>query len=177
MASLGLIKNYHILVFFMTVAFFGDALGSPLIKQNFREKVQNFSLIDIKGKKHSIDKYKGKVLVISLWTTWCKPCIRELKMFNKLRDSSVDDMEILAVSVDGPNTASRVNPVSKRNKFRFPVLLDTDSTISAILNPRGSVPYTLYLDRNGKIAYAKRGFSSGDEQQIRNVINLLLLES
>ena len=95
---------------------------------------------------------------------------------NKLRGSNIQNLEVLALSVDGPNTVSRVRPVSKRNKFNFPVLLDRDSSISAILNPRGSVPYTLYVDKFGNVAYTKRGFVSGDEVEIENIVSLLLSE-
>ena len=177
MISLNLIKNYYVLTLLISALFFNVAYAAPLIENSSREKVENFSLVDISGTKHDLENYRGKVVIISLWTTWCKPCIRELKMLNKLRNSEVDNVEVLALSVDGPNTASRVYPVSRRNRFKFPVLLDTDSTISAILNPRGSVPYTLYIDRSGKVAYTKRGFVSGDEKEIRNIVNLLLMES
>ena len=141
-----------------------------------RPAVKNFRLKDLKGKTRSLKEFKGKVVVISFWATWCKPCIRELSFLKKVKAKHPDRLEILAVATDGPNTASRIRPVSIQKRLTMPVLLDADGSVMASMNSRGILPQSNYVDMQGNLAYSHEGFVAGDEVVISNVIEALLKE-
>lgn len=153
-----------------------SAYAGPIAPTSKRSKVVDFALKDLKGKTHKITDYRGKVVVVSLWATWCKPCLRELKFLKKLKAQHPDKLEILAVATDSSNTASRIRPVAKRSKLTMPVLLDGDSTVLNALNSQGSLPHSTYVDAQGRVAYAHSGFIAGDEATIEKVITQLLGE-
>ena len=153
-----------------------DAYAAPISPQDKRAAVEDFSLKDLKGKSHRVSDYKGKVVVVSLWATWCKPCLRELKFLKKLKAVHPGKLEILAVATDGPNTASRIRPVAKRSKLTMPVLLDSDGAVMGALNSRAILPHSTYIDQKGKVAYSHSGFVAGDEEVISEVIGALLKE-
>jgi len=141
-----------------------------------RPSVENFRLKDLSGKEHNLTNFQGKVVVISFWATWCKPCLRELKFLKTLKAKHPNKLEVLAVATDGPNTASRIRPVSIQKKLTMPILLDADGSVMASMNARGILPQSNYLDYQGKLAYAHDGFVAGDEEIITSAIEALLKE-
>lgn len=153
-----------------------DTYAAPISAQGKRAAIEDFSLKDLKGKRHRVSDYKGKVVVVSLWATWCKPCLRELKFLKKLKTAHPGKLEILAVATDGPNTASRIRPVAKRSKLTMPVLLDSDGAVMGALNSRAILPHSTYVDQKGKVAYSHSGFVAGDEDVIFEVVSALLKE-
>ena len=64
----------------------------------------------------------------------------------------------------------------KRKKLTMPILLDQDGTVMGMLNPRGSLPFSVYVDKQGKIASTHDGFASGDEGKLESTVNALLAE-
>ena len=141
--------------------------GCPQAKASCFE-AQDIQLKSTIGKTHTIKQYRGKVVVVSFWATWCKPCLAELKYLNKLAEKNKDKMVVLAISIDGPQTQARVNQKIRRFK-NITVLLDP----SGATNPTSQVPYTIFVNTLGKQCYDKRGFIRGDEQEIENKVNEL----
>ena len=142
-----------------------------------RPPVPKFSLKTLKGKRIKIEKLKGKVVVISFWATWCKPCKRELDDLKKIyKDRKSDGLEVLAIATDGPETFSEIRGVVKRHKWKFPILPDKEGSAMSILNPRGTVPYSMYIDRQGRIAHSHEGYNQGDAEKMIARIKALLDE-
>ena len=142
-----------------------------------RPPVPKFSLKTLKGKRVKIEKLKGKVVVISFWATWCKPCKRELDDLKKIyKDRKADGLEVLAIATDGPETFSEIRGVVKRHKWKFPILPDKEGSATSILNPRGTVPYSMYIDRQGRIAHSHEGYNQGDAEKMIARIQALLDE-
>ena len=138
-------------------------------------EVPSFFLKDLKGKKIQIKDFDGDVVVISFWATWCVPCKRELddlaKLYKKYNKSG---LAVLAIATDGPETYSDIRGVVKRHRWPFHVLPDKDGKVTSILNPRGTVPYSLYLDRNSNIVYNHEGYAQGDAARMTKLIKKLL---
>ena len=141
-----------------------------------RGVITDFTLTNVKGKKVKLSDYKGKVVVISFWATWCKPCLKELKFFQKLQKKKKNAFEIFAISTDAPDTYGRVRAMVKKKKWPFVVLTDQDGQVTKTLNPRIANPYTILVDKKGKSAYEHEGFTSGDEKQYVEYITKLLAE-
>jgi peroxiredoxin len=153
------------------------ALGGGLKPASARAEVARFSLEDLKGRRVKLSSHKGKVLVVSFWATWCVPCKQELKQLSKLRKKlEKKGFEVLAISVDGPETSSGVRGFVKRHRLEMPVLVDRDGSFSAFVNPRGSTPFSLLVDRSGRVAWTHEGFAKGDEVVLKKHVEALLEE-
>jgi peroxiredoxin len=133
---------------------------------------------DLRGKKVRLDELRGNVVVVSFWATWCGPCKRELTDLNRQLESKKEKgLRVLAISMDGPETVADVRGVVRRHKWKMPVIHDQNGNLTAVHNPRGSAPYTIYVDRGGKMYSSHEGYSSGDRKEMVAKIDRLLREA
>lgn len=116
-----------------------------------------FSLKDIAGNTVQLSDYKGKVIILDFWATWCPPCVKEIPHFNELaKKYGKDGLVVLGVSVDRDGIAA-VEKFKQNNSIDYPVVFAdqaTQSQYQALLPPdmRGGIPYTFVIDRSGNIA-------------------------
>ena len=110
----------------------------------------NFTFPDLDGKMVSLDDYKGKVVLLNIWATWCPPCVDEMPSMEKLhQELKGEAFEILAVSIDASG-AKDVLPFMKKYKLSFPALTDTRGAIKELYQTTG-VPESIIIDKNGII--------------------------
>src|SRR4030065_2326031 len=111
----------------------------------------DFTLPDLDGNPKKLSDYRGKVVFLNFWATWCKPCEEEMPSMQALYEGLGNDkFEIIAVSVDkdGPET---VAPYVKKYGITFPVLHDRKGKIKETYKTTG-VPETFIIDQNGVVA-------------------------
>lgn len=141
-----------------------------------RPPVPAFELDDLDGDSVSLSDFEGKVVVISFWATWCAPCLQELPFMQGFYEAHDGNLVVLAITTDGPDTISEVRNIVRRNRWTMPILLDLDGGVMAQLNPRGTQPFTMFIDRQGRLAHSHEGFASGDEVAHGETIEALLAE-
>jgi peroxiredoxin len=108
----------------------------------------NFTFPDLNGKMVSLMDYKGKVVLVNIWATWCPPCIDEMPSMEKLYQSlNGENFEILAVSID-TNGLKVVAPFMKKYKLTFPALIDSEGIIKTTYKTTG-VPESFIIDKQG----------------------------
>lgn len=136
----------------------------------------DFTTRDIDGKTARMSDWAGKgVILVSFFSTYCEPCKAEFPHLRALYDDKKKDgLVVLAVSLDGPETAGEVPAFAKRHSLNFPVLLDEDTQIARLYNPKKQAPYQILIDRQGRIAKAHEGFTPGDEVFLRKEVEKLL---
>ena len=125
------------------------------------------SLKNIKGKKINIQELsKDKPVVLSLWATWCTPCMRELDAIKEHYADKQEEFgfEVVAIATDDARTKQRVKTESMGRNWPYEILLDTKNEIIRYLgNPQ--IPLTLIV-KNNKIVYRHSSFTPGAELEL-----------
>lgn len=114
-------------------------------------KMLDFELPDLSGKLHRLSDYKGKVIFLNFWATWCKPCEEEMPSMQTLYEN-LDNFpfEIIAVSVD-KDAPEAVAKFAKRYGLTFTILHDRKGKVKEMYKTTG-VPETFIIDQNGIVA-------------------------
>ena len=115
-----------------------------------------FELPTLQGGKIKLSDYRGKVLFINFWATWCATCKVEMPSMEKLYQRFREyDFEMLTISVD--KDLSLISPFIKEYNLSFPVLLDPDSKVAKRNYKTTGVPETFVVDKNGIIVHKAIG--------------------
>lgn len=132
-----------------------------------------FNLPDLSGRQHTISEWRGKVLVINFWATWCPPCRKEIPDFIVLQEQyAAQGVQFIGIAIEGREPVAEYSSASKIN---YPVLLGGDNGITLarqLGNSVDAVPYTLVVDRQGRIMHRHPGELS--KEQIEEIIRPLL---
>ena len=128
----------------------------------------DFSARDIDGKTVKLSTYLGKqAILLNFWQTWCEPCVAEFPHMRKMYEANKSKGFIMfGIAMDGPETVANVPAFAKRNQLNFPVLLDEDSHVAQIYNPKKSAPLSVLIDKSGKIVMIREGYNPGDEEYL-----------
>lgn len=134
-----------------------SALAYNVTAQNIGSAAPGFTLKDINGRNVSLSDFKGKVIILDFWATWCPPCREEIPDFIALQNEyGKKGLQILGISVDREGLKA-VKPFYENMKMNYPVLL-TDGKIEAAYGGIRGIPTTFIIDKNGKIVKKYVGF-------------------
>ena len=133
------------------------ALGVPAVAvQEENVSAPDFSIKDLQGKAFSLADYKGKVLVLNFWATWCGPCRAEIPDFiEAYKENKARGLEILGISVDRMAPEKLLSFVGKAG-INYPVAL-ADRKIQEDYEPGDYIPATIVVDGKGVIRYRHVG--------------------
>ena len=136
------------------------------------QKAPDFTLRSHQGKNIKLSEYRGQVVMINFWTTWCGPCRQELPLLNRMHEKyHKAGFQLLGINVDDQVGAAQA--MVDRLALRFPVLYDTTKQVSKRYD-LDAMPTTLIVDRDGKVRYLHRGYRSGDEKEYEDRIREIL---
>ena len=108
----------------------------------------DFTFSDLDGRQVSLSDFRGKVVLVNIWATWCPPCRDEMPSMQKLYERfKGEHFEILAVSIDADGREA-VAPFMQQMNLTFPALLDPEEKIRSLYAITG-VPESFIIDRNG----------------------------
>ena len=132
-----------------------SATNTAIILPNHAE---NFQLANLDGELQNFSTWNGKVRVLNFWATWCPPCLRETPMFVELQEKYQErGLQFVGVAID---SLEPVKDFVDTYGINYPILIGADDAIEVAKrygNKFGSLPYTIVIDRNGKIVFAKSG--------------------
>jgi len=117
----------------------------------------DFTLLDTEGRPRHIREWDGKVVMINFWATWCPPCVREMPALNELHLAHKDKgFAVIGIALDAADDVEQfIDPMG----IDYPVLIGDQEGIYIMKdygNRLGVLPYTVVLDRSGKIVYRHR---------------------
>lgn len=131
-----------------------------------------FSLKDANGQTVRLADYRGKVVLLDFWATWCGPCKIEIPWFMEFeKEFKNQGFAVLGVSMDEDGW-SAIKPYVQNMKMNYRVLLGNDA-ISTAYGGLDSLPTTLLIDREGGIASTHVGVSMGKEEFKDAIVKLL----
>lgn len=130
------------------------------------------ALEDLDGKAHRLDAYRGKVVLINFWATWCDPCREEMPSIDRLR-ASMQGKPFVVLAVNLAEPPSRIRNYLERMPVGFPVLLDRDMAAAKAWKAR-ILPATYIVGPNGKVRYSYTGELDWSEESVRRKIAALL---
>ncbi len=130
------------------------------------------ALRDLDGRQHRLADYRGKVVLINFWATWCEPCREEMPSMNRLRASLAGrPFEVLAVNL--AESEPRIRRFMEQVPLDFPVLLDRDSSVAKAWKAR-LLPASFLVGPDGRIAYSQVGELDWSKQDITQLVTRLL---
>lgn len=132
-----------------------------------------FELRDLEGKRVSLNDFKGKVIVLNFWATWCAPCRAEIPSLERLYTGFKNkDFVVIGVSVD--NSEKAVKSFVRQVGITFPVLLDSGKEVSFDDYGVVGLPMTFLIDQRGFIIEKIFGERQWDSKEIQEKIKRLL---
>ncbi len=136
----------------------------------------DFELADTHGQMVRLSDYRGKVVLLNFWATWCGPCRIEMPTFQVLTEDYRDQpFSVVAVAGDLEGV-ERVEPFMRGLGLTFPGLIDQDGRIQDIYMVN-ALPMTYVLDRNGTVVYKMVGFFDWNQPKFRKLVEDLLAEA
>ncbi|MBI5327603.1 MAG: TlpA family protein disulfide reductase [Deltaproteobacteria bacterium] len=125
------------------------------------EKAPDFTLPDMNNRQVSLNDFKGKVVFIDFWATWCPPCKKEMPELAKFVEK-YPDVVVLAISID--KITSHVEKFFKKDPSmlkKLTVLLDPDASVLKLYGAV-AMPTSYWVDKQGNIRYVHFGFNESD---------------
>jgi peroxiredoxin len=125
-------------------------------------QAEDFRLTDLTGKEQSLSQYRGKIVLLNFWATWCKPCTTEMPAmqtaYDKLREKG-----FVVLAVNELEDDAKVREHIKQYGHTFPVLMDRDNKVANQFGVFG-LPVTVFIDQEGRVQeYIKGGLLTEDK--------------
>ena len=140
------------------------ALMSNLDKADY-----NLKLIDKDGKTRSLEEFKGKVIFLNFWATWCPPCVAEMPSIDKLHEEMGDDVAFVMVSFD--DDFEKAKAFDKRKGYGLPIYAPASNLPTMFQS--SALPTTYIIDAEGNLALTHKGMADYSDPEFREFLNSL----
>jgi peroxiredoxin len=154
----------------------GVAPGSASVRAGV---APDFTARDVDGNTFRLGDHLGKeVILLDFWSTFCEPCkaefphLRAIYAANKSRG-----LLVVGVAMDGPESVADVPSFVKKYRVDFPVVLDDDSRIASLYDPKKSMPLSVLIGRDQRTLAVREGYSPGDEKLVEADVTRALDEA
>ncbi len=145
--------------------------GAGLVLLKDRAQAPDFELTDIDGNTHWLSDYRGKVLIINFWATWCPPCRDEMPSMDRAWEVlKEEDIQMLAVNIG--EDADTIFQFTANYPVGFPLVMDRDSKVVGEWPVRG-LPTTFVVETEGRLAYRAIGGRTWDDSELLALIRAL----
>lgn len=127
------------------------------------------SLPDMEGKSQALAQWRGKVMVVNFWATWCPPCLEEIPAFVRMQEKLGNQgLQFVGIAVDN---RAKVREFAAKYRMNYPVLIGEMDAIELARvagNERGGLPFTVIVDRKGRLIGTELG--GLNEQKLTAII-------
>jgi thiol-disulfide isomerase/thioredoxin len=119
-----------------------------------------FSLKDLNGKTVKSSKFKGKIIILNFWATWCPPCVAEIPFLNEISKKYKNQVEVVGVSLDQGNV--NLKAFVSSHKIPYTILKGSDKVV-ADFGPVNAIPVTIIIDQDYRIIDKSTGYHTFDQ--------------
>jgi len=132
----------------------------------------DFELTTLSGTRERLAAHRGKdVVLIDFWATFCEPCLLALPELDALyQRERARGFVVLAVAIDEAANVARVRSEVSKLGLTFPVLLDPDTRIISLYNPRATAPYSVLVGRDGQVLRRQEGYTTGERENLEHAV-------
>ena len=168
------------LTVFAAAALFGDSdLRAKLEAEGLsiaeeRLEAPDFTLQSLDGTERSLSSYRGSVVFLNFWATWCRPCRVEMPSMERL-NRTVNDERFVILAVDLREDPEAVRKFAEELGLSFPILLDPRGTTGFVYEVR-AIPTTYLLDKQGRLTARLIGSREWDTPEFEDALRLLMDE-
>lgn len=139
-----------------------------------QDEAPDFTLENLTGGNMRLEEYRGQVVLINFWASWCGPCRQEMPILDRLHHRYEDTgFAVLGINVEGESAPAQ--EIVDRTNVTFPILIDDGQKVSELYNLE-AMPSTVVVDRDGVVRYIHRGYKPGDEAKYVEVVKQLIRE-
>jgi len=139
-----------------------------------QDTAPDFTLKSLQGSNLRLNEYRGQVILLNFWASWCGPCRQEMPLLDSIHKRYQEaGFAVVSVNVEGEQVPARA--LAKETGVTFPVLIDTDQQVSELYELE-AMPSSVLIDRDGVVRYIHRGYQPGDETQYLKVVKQLIKE-
>jgi thiol-disulfide isomerase/thioredoxin len=150
------------------------ALSRTLTRLDPAVAAPDFRLEDMDGEWHTLGDYRGKVVLVNFWATWCPPCRREMPSLERLYQALRDQPFVVLAINQWENADHVFSFMGQLNVFpTFPILFDPESRVAEDFGVKG-LPTSFVIDRQGRVVYRAVGGRAFDHPEIERVLRALL---
>jgi len=151
-------------------------LGHHLTPQSEAMHAPDFTLEDIDARKYSLNDYRGKVIMLNFWATWCPPCRRELPSMERLHQK-LKSSDFVVLALDQMEDSDQIFTFTGDIgiDLTFPILFDRDSSVARAYGVMG-LPTTYLIDKKGNVRFRAIGGREFDHPEVEKQILQLLQE-
>ena len=137
--------------------------------------ITSLTLEELDGSTTKLSEYlRNGSVYVSFWALWCEPCKQELRALKSFAKEHADDpFTVLAVNQDSPKSLAKVKAYVKSQGYPFPVILDPNTQVFQAFNGQ-NLPFSVLIDKSGKIVSTRTGYLPGDEKEIQKDILKLI---
>ena len=124
----------------------------------------DFELSTVDGRSERLSQHLGKdVVLLDFWATYCEPCLAGMPHLDALyREHREQGFVVLGISIDGPDSVNQVRTTVSKLGVTFPILLDQETRVAGLYNPKVSAPYSVLIGRDGRILKKQEGYTTGN---------------
>ena len=134
----------------------------------------DFTLNSNSGQNLRLSEYRGEVVMINFWASWCGPCRQEMPLLDELY-TQYQPMGFTILGVNVEEDSSKAEALLNEIPVNFPVLFDTQSKVSKLYDVV-AMPSTILVDRDGNIRYLHHGYKPGYEEAYQEQVRTLIRE-
>lgn len=137
--------------------------------RRFPDSLPAFALADLEGRTRASGEWRGKVLLVDFWATWCAACRETIPALTRLQEKhGARGLSVVGVSLD-KGAASKVSRFAKKLKVNYPVLLDPEDTLSRTFGFEG-LPSLYLFDRKGRLIKALAGYTAAQDKELEALV-------
>ncbi|WP_286926691.1 MULTISPECIES: TlpA family protein disulfide reductase [Lysinibacillus] len=171
---IGLVVSLTVVVFLIGIALkdevFKEELKPSMIElaNGSKKIVYDTKLMNFDKTLTTFEKYKGKVLIVNFWASWCGPCQDEVPDLKAFYNQKGDNVELLAINATANDSYNNVLKFLENYKLNFPIFLDGDGTLQKsfeVIN----YPTTFIFDAEGALKYTIKG--QINQQELKKIIS------